>query len=575
MGCITKGNLVFIDRSLLLSLDEPIVDKQIIKQAFLAYGSQIRIAVVLIATFAVIIIGQAGRELLPPDDLREAEVAREMYVGGDYIIPHLAGIPFIEKPSGFPFAVMTAYRIAGKPSETAARMTSVFFAFISLMFVFLLGNKILGMEGGAFSAAILGLSMRFCRTAHEILLDNALTAMIAAAVFFSWIALDAEDPKKKRMAYSAMGFALGLSFLFKGMVGPVIFVSGFLLYIILSRRFSEFRHIFSPLQVTAFLLPVLGWLIPFILNASPDVMHDFFINNQLHRFLSAYLSNERPFYFYLLNIWVDFIPGGIILPLSIFMAWRLRYDEKKQAGMFFLCLFIAPLFLLSFSKAKDLVYFLPVYPSMAMLVSCTVWKENLFGKGALRFVPSVMVSAASVWAAVMTGITYLWGGNPFIVAILTVIILLVSYCAVISLKKNSLDWAAAFFVVLCSLAWCLWFTGPVAKTEIEDKSISSQMNEALNITGNREMLLYIPNDGLRGYAGFYGNGTVKEIISPYDVVDLLRKNPDKTVVLSFSSDKSVIPRDFTDASKNRGYVFNIEAAVDFGKKYLLVMSLNP
>lgn len=185
------------------------MDGQIIKQTLLAYGSPIRIAVVLLATFAVILIGQAGRELLPPDDLREAEVAREMYIGGDYIIPHLAGIPFIEKPSGFPFAVMTAYKIAGRPSETAARLTSVFFAFISLMFVFLLGHKVLGVEGGAFSAAILGLSMRFSRTAHEILLDNALTAMVAAAVFFSWIALDTGDPKKEAPGLCSHGFCIG------------------------------------------------------------------------------------------------------------------------------------------------------------------------------------------------------------------------------------------------------------------------------------------------------------------------------------------------------------------------------
>lgn len=49
----------------------------------------------------VVVVGQVGRELLPPDELREAEVAREMLENGDYIVPHLAGLPFVEKPPGF------------------------------------------------------------------------------------------------------------------------------------------------------------------------------------------------------------------------------------------------------------------------------------------------------------------------------------------------------------------------------------------------------------------------------------------------------------------------------------------
>lgn len=546
--------------------------EQTVKQAFLAYGSPIRIALVFLATFAVIIIGQAGRELLQPDDLREAEVAREMYVSGDYIIPHLAGIPFIEKPSGFPFAVTMAYKIAGGPSETAARMTSVFFAFLSLMFVFLLGNRILGAEGGAFSAAILGISMRFCRTAHEILLDNALTAAVAAAVFFSWIAIDAVKPEKKRGAYAAVGFALGLIFLFKGLVGLVVFTSGLLLYIILSRRFSEFRHILSPMPIAAFLLPVLGWLIPFVFTASPEVIHEFFIKNQVQRFFSAYLSNERPFYFYLLNIWVDFIPGGIILPLSIFMVWKSRHDEKMQAGVFFLCLFTAPLVVLSFSKAKDLVYFLPVYPSMAMLVMCGIWKKDMFERGWMRVIPWVMMSVAAVWSAFMAVLTGVWGGNLLVVAASALITIIIFCAGVVSIRKHSLRWAGTFFVVLCSLGWCLWFTGPVAEAEVGDKSISKQMNEMLSITGNRQMLLFVPNDGLRGYAGFYGRGEAKEVNLPSDVVSLLGKNNDKAVILTYSSDKNSIPQDLIYAAKNTGSSLKIESAVDFGNKFLLVIS---
>jgi hypothetical protein len=143
----------------------------------------------------------------------------------------------------------------------------------------------------------------------------------------------------------------------------------------------------------------------------------------------------------------------------------------------------------------------------------------------------------------------------------------------VALRKGVLDWAVACFFVLISLCWCLWFTGPIAKSEIDEKGISSQMNQALAIVGNRETLLYLPTDGLRGYAGFYGRGVVKEVILPSDVVILLEKNKDKAVILSFSSDKNIIPTDLTYAATNTGSSLKIEAAVDFGNKFLLIISL--
>ena len=38
--------------------------------------------------------------LLDPDEGRNAEVAREMAKSGDIVIPHLAGVPYLDKPPG-------------------------------------------------------------------------------------------------------------------------------------------------------------------------------------------------------------------------------------------------------------------------------------------------------------------------------------------------------------------------------------------------------------------------------------------------------------------------------------------
>ena len=532
----------------------------------------IRVALLLLASATVILIGQIERELLPPDDLREAEVAREMYVGGDYIVPRLAGLPFIEKPSGFPAVVATAYRIVGKPSAAAARLTAALFALASLTAVFLLGRRILGIEGGSLAAAILAISERFCRTAHKVLLDNALTAAIAFAVFFTWIALETTDVRKKRLTYAAAGFSLAVSFLFKGFVGPVIFGSGFLLYLIVSRRFGELRHILRPLPVIVFLVPVLSWVVPFLLQAPSNLVQEFFIMNHSGRFIHGYGSHKGPIYFYLFNTWLEFAPGSIFLPLAIWMVWKTRSEWEKRAGIFFLSLFVGPLAVLSASMAKCSVYFLPVYPALAMLVAWSVVKGLSSPGRRAKIFTWIIVMGAVLVAATMIGMTSIHGGSIFSVA--TAIAVFVSAAAgcVISIRRNDLRWTTAWVAILFVLGWILWFTGPMAEADVARRSIRRPVVEALSRVGNRDIVLYFPTDGLRGAAGFYRNRTAQEVTSPSLLVARLTEDPNKTVALVYSAEDP-LSHDLYETAQAAGADLCIESQARFGRGYLFLVSI--
>src|SRR5690348_2421348 len=65
--------------------------------------------------------------LLEPDEGRNAEVAREMLVAGDWITPHYNTLVYLDKPAVYFWLVAGSFKLAGI-SEWAARFPSALMA---------------------------------------------------------------------------------------------------------------------------------------------------------------------------------------------------------------------------------------------------------------------------------------------------------------------------------------------------------------------------------------------------------------------------------------------------------------
>ncbi len=96
----------------------------------------------------------AARPLFNPDEGRYAEIPREMQSAGDWVIPHLNGLAYIEKPPLQYWATAVSYRLLG-PSEFAARLYTALTALATILLAWLAARRLWGLEAGWRAAAVL------------------------------------------------------------------------------------------------------------------------------------------------------------------------------------------------------------------------------------------------------------------------------------------------------------------------------------------------------------------------------------------------------------------------------------
>ena len=139
--------------------------------------------------------------LYDADEGRNGEVAREMAETNDFVLPHLNGLPYLDKPVVFFAAAALSMKILGS-TETAARVPAFLFMLLSAAltgwFAVRLEEWRGRAEGGVTLAAphpsgwlagiitmAMPLSLAFSRT---VIFDSTLTFFILLAIVSFWVA---------------------------------------------------------------------------------------------------------------------------------------------------------------------------------------------------------------------------------------------------------------------------------------------------------------------------------------------------------------------------------------------------
>src|SRR5664279_2678686 len=112
----------------------------------------------------------AQRPLYDPDEGRYAEIPREMLSGGDWLIPHLNGLVYLEKPPLQYWLTASVFRIFG-PGEFPARLCTGLSGYLTLATVFLAGRCLWGARAGIRAVLYTLASVLFVLLGHQLTLD--------------------------------------------------------------------------------------------------------------------------------------------------------------------------------------------------------------------------------------------------------------------------------------------------------------------------------------------------------------------------------------------------------------------
>ncbi|RPD98208.1 glycosyltransferase family 39 protein [Aureibaculum marinum] len=323
----------------------------------------------IIAAIALLInVGSYG--VIESSDARYAEIARAMYVTGDYLQPNLLDVHHYHKPPFTYQITALGYKIFGI-NAFGARFFLQLAVLIQLILVYKLTNLLFNTKKTALWASIIYFSFPLVLISSRNLTTDAFLATFALLSIYTWVKYRTTGSFKWLYFFT---ISLSLGFLTKG---PVIFIVPvlFILFYNTKEKPKTSFSIHHILAWTLFLTLASSWFI--YLGVQNSSFIDYFLGKQTaDRFSKNAFGRTEPFWYFL-----AFAP---LVGLPWFLA--LLYLVKDQKKVFklktlhfaLLMAVVIPLLFFSISSSKRILYILPLYSILAILTAHLFTKLEIY-----------------------------------------------------------------------------------------------------------------------------------------------------------------------------------------------------
>ena len=321
---------------------------------------------ILVVVYALLWFGTLNyRHLIPSDEGRYAEIAREMLVTGDWVTPRYNGYKYFEKPPLQIWATATAFNIFGV-GDWQARLWTALTGFLTIVFIGFTGARIYSSRAGWLAAVALASSPMWVIGGHINSLDMGLSAFLVAALCSLLLAQTSSNKTYSRNWMWACWAFMALATLSKGIIGIAIPGMVFAVYSITAWNWKIWKRLHIISGSILFLAITAPWFV-LIAQRNPEFLEFFFIHEHLQRFTQTAHSRAGPIYFFLPLLLLGFLPWIAQVPGAIAQTWRER-NREFSSGWLLTCWFVVILGFFSISQSKLPGYIIPLFPALALIV---------------------------------------------------------------------------------------------------------------------------------------------------------------------------------------------------------------
>lgn len=355
-----------------------------------------------------------------PNEGLYSQVAREMIERHDWIVPHINGLLYFEKPPLLYW--LTALSMQGFGfTPLAARLPSVLAGVLLVWLVFWFGVRRWSLVAGACSAVAVATSVGFILMARQVMFDALLTAWMTASLVCCWLGsapLNTNDvpvqgkaqgqPQDEQpyLIYGAYA-AMALAVLSKGFIAILLPLLILLSYAAMTGDWARLRPMRNFVGILLFLVIAAPWHI-MIAMRHHEWSWFYLINEHVLRFIGQRQPKDYAtgkFYTPLLGTivlilpWCIFLPGALAQAGSQLRRARQRLTQHVGTGphsdlagaggqsssqsfnqdiVFILCWAAVPFLFFTVSHTRTLYYLLPMVPPLGLLVG-HLWINPLEG----------------------------------------------------------------------------------------------------------------------------------------------------------------------------------------------------
>lgn len=312
--------------------------------------------------------------LLEPEEVRYAEIPRQMLAADRWIVPVLHGQDYLDKPPLFYWLVMGSYRMFGV-HESSARIVAGLIGVLTVGIVYGWGRRVAGPRAAMCAAFVLCLTPEFVYRGRLVTPNGLLALWTTLALAAGHCALTHTDKRglaKRRWSWWLLaGAATGLGLLTKGPVALALVVPPLVIVGWLDRRWAR-MGLLGWLAFFAMALAVAApWYLVIALRKPEFVGYFFWFHNVL-RFVAPF-DHAKPFWTYLPQLAMGMLPWTLLLvPLARMLIRRRWSVAARRPGAlgFALVAFIWAVLFFSLAGSKRPVYIVPALPPLALVLGC-------------------------------------------------------------------------------------------------------------------------------------------------------------------------------------------------------------